>query len=125
MAVGSRLVAVLTWQLTTLPAPSSSAPGLVPPLPDWHARAESLLASVRDAALGADGQDVERIVLHQPAAAGLLRAVRPDDLLVLGDRGRGGFSRLLLGSVSRQCAEHAPGPVVVVPPRDRLSRAVE
>jgi nucleotide-binding universal stress UspA family protein len=124
-AVGSRLVAVLTWQLTTLPAPSSSTPGVVPPLPDWHARAESLLASVCDAALGADGQDVERIVLHQPAAAGLLRAVKSDDLLVLGDRGRGGFSRLLLGSVSRQCAEHAPCPVVVVPPRDRLSRAVE
>jgi nucleotide-binding universal stress UspA family protein len=118
-AVDSRLVAVLTWQLTTLPAPSSATAGVVPPLPDWHERAEHLLASVCASALGADASDVERVVLHQPAAVGLLGAVTSDDLLVLGDRGRGGFSRLLLGSVSRQCAEHAPCPVVVVPPRDR------
>jgi nucleotide-binding universal stress UspA family protein len=120
-AVDSRLVAVLTWQLTTLPAPSSATAGVVPPLPDWHERAEQLLTSVCDSALGADAAHAERVVLHQPAALGLLGAVTADDLLVLGDRGRGGFSRLLLGSVSRQCAEHAPCPVVVVPPRDRLT----
>jgi nucleotide-binding universal stress UspA family protein len=120
-AVGSKLVAVLTWQLTILPAPSSATAGFAPPLPEWHAKAEHLLGSVCEAALGAEAQDVEQVVLHQPAAAGLLEAVTAHDLLVLGDRGRGGFSRLLLGSVSRQCAEHAPCPVVVVPPRDRLT----
>jgi nucleotide-binding universal stress UspA family protein len=114
-------VAVLTWQLTILPAPSSATAGFAPPLPEWHAKAEHLLGSVCEAALGAEAQDVEQVVLHQPAAAGLLEAVTAHDLLVLGDRGRGGFSRLLLGSVSRQCAEHAPCPVVVVPPRDRLT----
>jgi nucleotide-binding universal stress UspA family protein len=118
-AVGSRLVAVLTWQLTTLPAPSSATAGAVPPLPEWHAKAEQLLDGVCRSTLGDDAQDVEQVVLHEPAAVGLLGAVTADDVLVLGERGRGGFSRLLLGSVSRQCAEHAPCPVVVVPPRDR------
>jgi nucleotide-binding universal stress UspA family protein len=118
-AAGGRLVAVLTWQLTTLPAPSSTTPGVVPPLPQWQAKAEHLLASVCRAALGGDAQDVEQVALHEPAASGLLEVVTERDLLVLGERGRGGFARLLLGSVSRQCAEHAPCPVVVVPPRDR------
>jgi nucleotide-binding universal stress UspA family protein len=118
-ALGVPLVAVLTWQLTTLPAPSSATGG-VAPLPDWQASAEVLLRTSLEQALPADRVgEVSQVVLHQRAVTGLLSSVTADDLLVLGDRGRGGFARLLLGSTSRQCAEHAPCPVVVVPPRDR------
>jgi nucleotide-binding universal stress UspA family protein len=34
--------------------------------------------------------------------------------LVLGSRGLGGFSKLVLGSVTRACLEHSSAPVVVV-----------
>ncbi len=113
------VLAVLAWQLTTLPArPAARGDQSVSPLTEWEGLARTLLHDTVSHAVG--DADVEELVVHRPAAAGLLEAVRPADLLVLGERGRGGFARLLLGSVSRQCAEHAPCPVVVVPPRQRV-----
>jgi nucleotide-binding universal stress UspA family protein len=50
-----------------------------------------------------------------PAEA-LLSAAADADMVVVGSRGSGGFSRLLLGSVSTQVAHHATCPVVVIPP---------
>jgi nucleotide-binding universal stress UspA family protein len=46
----------------------------------------------------------------------LLAAAEDADIIVLGSRGAGGFTRLLLGSVSSQIAQHAPCPVLIVPP---------
>jgi len=41
------------------------------------------------------------------------------DMIVLGSRGRGGFTSLLLGSTSHQVLHHATCPVVVIRhPRD-------
>lgn len=115
--VGRPVVAVLSWQLTSLPSPPTTRDSWVPPLEDWEELGRSLLDET--VAKVPDSDAVQQVLLHRPAAAGLLETVGPDDLLVLGERGRGGFTRLLLGSVSRQCVEHAPCPVVVVPPRDR------
>jgi nucleotide-binding universal stress UspA family protein len=45
----------------------------------------------------------------------LLRAATDAGMLVVGSRGTGGFTRLLLGSVSSQVAHHARCPVVIIP----------
>ncbi len=53
-------------------------------------------------------------VQGEQASAALVDAAEGADLLVVGSRGAGGFSGLLLGSVSQQCAHHARCPVVIV-----------
>ena len=65
------------------------------------------------------GLTVTSEVRYGGASRLLLETSEDGALLVVGSRGLGGFRRLLLGSVSHQCATHARRPVVVVrPPAD-------
>ncbi|MGW2459792.1 universal stress protein [Streptomyces sp. NPDC001761] len=58
-------------------------------------------------------------VVHGDAADVLLRAAEGAEVLVVGSRGRGGFARALLGSVSRHVSQHASCPVVIVRPPEQ------
>jgi nucleotide-binding universal stress UspA family protein len=67
------------------------------------------------------GREVEGIDVHPVAvndrrpARALIERAEGADLLVVGSRGRGGFSGLVLGSVGQQCAHHTPCPLTIVP----------
>lgn len=63
-------------------------------------------------------EPVERIVTNGHPARVLLNVAKGADLLVVGSRGLGGFTGLLLGSVGAQCVHHAHCPVLVVRPRE-------
>ena len=49
----------------------------------------------------------------------LINAGQDADMIVLGSRGAGGFTRLMMGSVSSQVVQHAHCPILIVPPEDR------
>ena len=58
-----------------------------------------------------------RLITRLPCRRPALRPLEDADRVVLGSRGLGTFSELLLGSVSLELASRAPCPVVVIRPR--------
>ncbi len=56
-----------------------------------------------------------------PAAEVLMNAAEGAELLVLGSRGLGGFTRLSLGSTSSACSIHASSNVAVIPGGSRAA----
>jgi nucleotide-binding universal stress UspA family protein len=80
-------------------------------------QAEDLLEGLLDE-MGetVEGIDVQRTVVEDRSPAEALVELSGDaDMLVVGSRGRGGFSKLLLGSVSHAVVLHALCPVMVIP----------
>ena len=87
---------------------------------------ESLLASLRQAAEDMTQQAAGRLGDPGPVSVSvhavsgfvvkeLVDASQDADLVVLGTRYAGGFSRLLMGSVSSEVVQHSACPVVIVP----------
>jgi nucleotide-binding universal stress UspA family protein len=114
---GATLRAVHAWQFGYL-----GVAGIEGALPaaggDLHefraAAAATLDATLRETIPEAVHVEVDRHVVEGAPAEVLVEESRRADLLVVGSRGHGGFARLLLGSVSQQCAHHAECPVVIV-----------
>jgi nucleotide-binding universal stress UspA family protein len=78
----------------------------------YHRR---LLAELKAASAGKGPAVHFEVKVGHPAEQIIYEADRLGaDLVVVGDRGRSKFARLLLGSTSRQVTEHAGRPVLVV-----------
>jgi nucleotide-binding universal stress UspA family protein len=71
---------------------------------------------------GLDGPRPELVTVkavHGFVVEELINAGKDADMLVVGSRGAGGFTRLMMGSVASQVAHHALCPVLIVPPENR------
>ncbi|MCO5971655.1 universal stress protein [Actinoallomurus soli] len=106
---GGSVEAIASWQLPT-------AYGWVPPADvDWEGdAAKELTEAVRAVAGDQPSVPIRSTVVEGNPAEVLVNASRDAELLVVGNRGHGGFAGLLLGSVSQQCVHHAHCPVVVI-----------
>ena len=81
----------------------------------YEEEAQAILDSAVDGVKDHGDVAIERKLVAGSAAGALVDEAKGAALLVVGSRGRGGFSGLLLGSVSQQAAHHASCPVVIIP----------
>jgi nucleotide-binding universal stress UspA family protein len=106
----ARLVAVTSWDF-----PTSYGFAAVPS--DWDP-ARDMRQALDEAVQAVFGDEppagLRREVREGGAAMVLIEASRGATMLVVGSRGHGGFTGLLLGSVSSNVAEHAPCPVLII-----------
>jgi nucleotide-binding universal stress UspA family protein len=82
---------------------------------DFESEARKKLEQIVDEVLGSEPSVpvVTRVAKGHPAQV-LIDAAEGASLLVVGSRGLGAFTGMLLGSTSQHCVQHAPTPVVVI-----------
>ncbi len=109
------LEVVHAWHMPYVGSYGFSAGAFEPAMYEDAAR-KTLDAAVDEVDTSGMAHPVERILVNGAASSAILEAAKGADLVVMGSRGLGGFTGLLLGSVSHQVAHHAACPVVIVPP---------
>lgn len=107
---GSTLELVSVWQ-----TPSYYGFPMVVPDFDPGAGAQTILQRTASS-LDLPEDRIRTTRFEGVAAHVLVELSKHADLLVVGSRGLGGFTGLLLGSVGAHCVHHAHCPVVVVKP---------
>ncbi len=108
---GATLTVVTTWEYPPTLGWAPPYPSDFDPNEDARKAQDETVAEV----LGADRSLVTKSEVTEGHPAFVLtQASRGAKLLVVGSRGHGAFTGMLLGSVSEYCASHASCPVVVV-----------
>ena len=106
---GAELEAVIAWESPILYGVYPMSDDV-----DWREIAQQTIDAALREALGEDRAKVCATVIEGHPAKVLLDAAVGAELLVVGNRGHGGFAQMLLGSVSAHVVTHATCPVLVV-----------
>jgi nucleotide-binding universal stress UspA family protein len=108
----ARLRIVHVWEPWSYDFPFKAAPRFESSLPAYWTGA--LAATVDWVHDHAPGLEVSAALVTGAVSERLTTESEDADELILGSKGLGGFAGLVLGSVGRSVAGHAPGPVIVV-----------
>ena len=112
---GSTLEIDHVWNL-----PNLGYGGFITQLDDFENDAKVLLEQISTRARqNYPDLVIETNLLQGPTAPALIERGQVADMLVVGSRGHGGFTGLMLGSVSQQLVHHAIFPIVVIHPPQR------
>ena len=111
---GTTIDAVIAWEFPMAASGMGWAPVSGIGDTDYSELASKELSAAVDEVNPPPGVTVHQIVVEGNPVQVLLDAAKDADLLVLGNRGHGGFADALIGSVSVRCLHHASCPVVVV-----------
>ena len=111
-ATGARLRAVMAWHY---PAAAGTAPvGVAPAAISEEVRQQMIETLAKAVAEAAADAEIEQQIGYGHPAQVLIDQSADADLLVVGNRGHGAFTGMMVGSVSIHCVTHAHCPVVVV-----------
>lgn len=115
-SMSTSMEAVIAW--APLGAYSWGTAGWAAFPDDWNpeANARQVVMDTLDKVFGEHDHPADLKITAREGypAKVLLEASAGATMLVMGSRGRGGFTGLLLGSVSAACTEHATCPVLVI-----------
>jgi len=107
---GAVVEAVIAWEVPATygyPIPVSDV--------NWKQLAQQVVSdAIADVAGPAAPAKISSKVVEGNAAQALLEESARADLLVVGNRGHGGFVEALVGSTGQHCVEHATCPVVII-----------
>jgi nucleotide-binding universal stress UspA family protein len=106
---GATVKAVMTWHLPY------SAYGVSGDMDLGESCREELARAISSAGGDDPGVTITPVVIAGAPAPTLIQLSEDADLLVVGSRGHGAFSGMVLGSVSQHCLGQAACPTVVVP----------
>jgi nucleotide-binding universal stress UspA family protein len=112
---GADVKAVAAWEVPAAAYNTGFVPIPVNPSDYEKIARDTLDRTIEDTVSPTSDVSVTPVLREGHPADVLVAESRGADLLVVGSRGFGGFKGLLLGSVSQQCAHHAPCPVAIVP----------
>jgi nucleotide-binding universal stress UspA family protein len=112
---GGTIRAVRAWHYPAAvgPGPSGRAPREVTGQVEQE-MLDQLDDAVSSVYPGGAPASVETRLAYGHSASALVQEAQDADVLVVGNKGRGAFTGMLVGSVSLHCVYSAPCPVVVV-----------